>query len=287
MTRRSSRLRARSCAAPSASTEAASAESPSSPTPTAAPPVAAVAPLPPVKASFLTFNMCGSAHQETCDGDSLPHIVDFVVQHKPTAFALQEVCGYQADRLSRELRARGLDYVQRYRNLSPYGLAPFCGLKHQTQGEGIALFHAGTTLGEVREGNFATLAPWQRRCRWVYPPVANPRPVRVCVDIGEQPRGYVCANVPQAQLWACATHIEVWRPSEATGTSSGSRSTRSRRTSQPADARRPGWWSGAPRDPVCRFATLDSRRLFPAGVAGGAPRKIVGLFRFASGTGTL
>ncbi len=152
----------------------------------------------PVKASFFTFNMCGAKNNEYCKRPHVSPIVDFVVAHRPTAFALQEVCGHQADEISRALRERGLDYVQRYRNMAalPGGVAPNCGYEHAGQGEGIALFHVGTTLGEVREGNFATLSCAD------YLPVEYP----LC---RLQPRGYVCVKVPQVQVWACSTHIEV------------------------------------------------------------------------------
>ena len=153
--------------------------------------------LGPVPASILTFNLCGSVTSDYCREPHLPALADFIASHRPTAFALQEVCGYQANELSRMLRNRGLEYVQRYRNLSVNGVAPFCGssLGDRIKGEGIALFHAGTTLGEIREGNFETLS-----CADYLPEFPG---------CALQPRGYVCAKVPQAQLWACATHIEV------------------------------------------------------------------------------
>lgn len=152
----------------------------------------------PRPASFLTFNMCGSVTSKYCREPHVPALVDFIVKNRPTAFALQEVCGYQADLISKMLRERGVNYVQRYRNLSVLGTAPFCGtsLNDRRKGDGIALFHEGTTLGEIREGTFKTLSCAD------YLPFEFP----FC---RLQPRGYVCAKVPDVQLWACATHIEV------------------------------------------------------------------------------
>jgi hypothetical protein len=141
-----------------------------------------------LQASFLTFNICGSSGSEYCQGDPIPALVDFILKHRPTAFALQEVCGYQADQISRMLRDRGLDYVQRYMNLSLGGVS-FCGdsPSDRLKGEGVALFHAGTGLGAVREGRFET-------------------------HLRTRQRGYVCVKVPQPEFWACATHIELPPP---------------------------------------------------------------------------
>ena len=139
-------------------------------------------------ASFLTFNICGSSHSSYCEDDSLPALLKYIEEHKPTAFALQEVCGSQANELSRLLREQGLDYVQRYQNLSFKGIAFNC--ENKFIGEGIALFHAGTTLGKIKEGTYKELAKVWR---------------------AKRKRGYICAKVPQPEFWACTTHIEVIR----------------------------------------------------------------------------
>jgi endonuclease/exonuclease/phosphatase family metal-dependent hydrolase len=145
-----------------------------------------------IPASFLTFNICGSSRSEYCQGDPVDELVKYIEKNKPTAFALQEVCGSQANKISKKLRELGLDYVQRYRNLSrsigPVRFAFLCD--KPSMGEGIALFHAGTTLGEVQEGEFKVLAGGR---------------------FNRRPRGYVCVKVVQPEFWACTTHIEVIR----------------------------------------------------------------------------
>ncbi|MEJ2613170.1 MAG: endonuclease/exonuclease/phosphatase family protein [Candidatus Thiodiazotropha sp.] len=154
-------------------------------------------------ASFLTANICGSSRSEYCKGDPLPALVKYIKEHKPTAFALQEVCGCQANELSRMLRKQGLDYVQRYKNLTPGGVALNCE-EDAWLGEGIALFHAGDTLGDIQEGIYKELVNiihWD--VKWP----------RIHGSI-KRPRGYVCVKVPQPEFWACATHIEV-KPGKA------------------------------------------------------------------------
>ena len=141
--------------------------------------------------AFFTYNICGG--DPKCKvADPTAAVVDNVVQHRPVAFALQEVCSGQADRISRELRKRNLPYVQRFQNAASKAVNLGCG---GLEGWGNAVFHVGDRLGEVvedrfeeQQGNFIT---------------------RV------QNRGYVCVHVPRPDFWACSTHIDVQADKQA------------------------------------------------------------------------
>lgn len=111
--------------------------------------------------------------------------LDHVVADHPTAFLLQEVCEGQANEISRELRARGLHYVERFHNASSKKWNLGCG---GLEGWGNVVFHVGDRLGEVKEGTFAAQDGWLTRA---------------------QNRGYVCVHVPSPSFWACSTHIDV------------------------------------------------------------------------------
>lgn len=133
--------------------------------------------------SFFTYNICGG--DSNCKvADPVKAIVDNVVAHKPVAFALQEVCSNQANQLSRELRARGLHYVQRFQNAAPLGFNVGCG---GLNGWGNAVFHVGEQLGQVEANAYRAQGGITR----------------------PQNRNYVCVRVPNPSFWACSTHIDL------------------------------------------------------------------------------
>ena len=53
---------------------------------------------------FFTFNLAG-ADENWQKGDKVKAVVEAVEKYRPTAFALQEVCGTQANAISRALRS--------------------------------------------------------------------------------------------------------------------------------------------------------------------------------------